>query len=538
MEKIMNRHSELVSESTKSRFRNKMRTTTKACKFAMAIAAILSVFMFFGCDQLQDSLSESKQEDVDEDTGYAYLDGKTWYYDGISTTDFSSTEGAALAVKFTRKAAMTGTRTVENNGSVTYSYNLSGSITANFTNTSGQTSTITTKISGNQITLGSSTLTAGALSADGKTFRLNMAPVCNLLDAQTAEGNSLSSVEVALSGFECAEGGQNGRSIPSFNKSFSVKPFYDDETITDGVAFSTVSSTTGKSITIPTNGSVSLADDAALTFSTEDSSVSLTSDDFTLGTTENGITISCSKDLKDLDFTGKFTVSGFVPELNASSYTRTFTVNFAPAAITLDGNLDEEAWATAAASTESLADPSGYNLTELLVTNDDNYLYVAVKGALSFNSGDRIILMIDNQSTTDAGKANTDEHDKDNYYCPATNATYSSVDFYLCHILSTPEMQDYTWISDSGRTDGVETSAASTSESVIEYKIPLSIIANAESGNILKIFAATTSYAWTTINETTLQDCIPSAAATVSNGGQTLSIDFANALDYTVKSSE
>lgn len=519
-----------------------MKIANKMKKIKITAAAILSVFMFFGCDQLQDSLSESKQKDVDEETGYAYLDGKTWYYDGISTTDFSSTDGATLAIKFTKKAAMTGTKssTVENNGTVTTtcSYSLSGSITANFTNTSGQTSTVVTKISENQMTLGGATLTAGTLSADGKTFRLNMSPVCRLLDAQTAQGNSLSSVEVSLSGFECAEGGQNGRSIPVFDKSFSVKPFYDDETITGGVTFSTVSSTAGKSITIPTNGSVSLSDDATLTFSTEDSSVSLTSDDFTLGTSDAGLTITCKSDLKDLEFTGKFTVSGFVPALNASSYTRTFTVNFTPSIVTLDGKLDEESWTAAATSSESLADPSGYNLTELLVTNDGSNLYVAIKGALSFNSGDSIILMIDDTSSSETGKSSSDSS-YNSYYGPATNATFSGVDFYLCHMLYTSEMQDYYWVAAApGRTDGVETSASSATESLIEYKIPLSLItsAGAKTGDNLKIFAATTSYAWTTINEMTLQDCIPLGA--LSGSDQTVSFDFANALDYTVKSSE
>lgn len=517
-----------------------MKITNKMKK--LLIPAILSSFLFFGCDQLQDSLSESKQEDVDEDTGYAYLDGKTWYYDGISSTDFSSTDGAMLAVKFTRKAAMTGTKssTVENNGTITttYDYSLSGSITANFTNTSGQTSTVVTKISGNKITLGDSTLDAGTLSADGKTFRLNMAPVCKLLDAQTAQGNSLSSVEVSLSGFECAEGDQNGRNIPVFDKSFSVRPFYDDETITGGVTFSTVSSTAGKSITIPTNGTVSLSDDATLAFSTEDSSVSLTSDDFALGTSDAGLTITCKSDLKNLEFIGKFTVSGFIPALNASSYTRTFTVNFSPIIVTVDGNLDETVWTTAASSAESLAAPSGYNLSNLLVTNDGRNLYVAIKGALSFNSGDRIILMIDDTSSSETGKSSSDSS-YNSYYGPATNATFSGVDFYLCHMLYTSEMQDYYWVGAApGRTDGVETSASSASESVIEYKIPLSLItsAGAKTGDNLKIFVTTTSYAWTTTNEMTLQDCIPSGA--VSGSGQTVTFDFANALDYTVKSSE
>lgn len=532
-----------------NRFRIKFGMTgrTRHAELVSAsIAAILSAFMFFGCDQLQDSLSSEQQEEMDENIGYAYLDGTTWYYDGISTTDFSSTEGAALAVNFTKKVEMAGTRTLEDNGTYSYDYDLSGSFTVNYTSTTGQTSSVVTEITAGKIILDTndeeSSVSAGTLSADGKIFRLNMTPICKLLDANTLAGNAIdgvNTVEIKLqSGFVCAEGDQKGRTLPKFDKKIMVKPLYEDETITKGVIFSSASSTAGKYITIPTNGSVSFADGAAVAFATDDDSISLTSNNFSLITSGNSLSVLCDVDLINKDFIGKFTISGFVPELNASSYTRTFTVDITPQLVTLDGILDEEAWTTAAVSEDSYANPANYNLTKLSVTNDSSYLYVAVEGNVSFNTNDRIILMIDNQSATDAGKASTDDHDSDNYYGPATKATYSSVDFYLCHILSTPEMQDYQWVSSSGRSDGVETSATSTSESVIEYKIPLSIIASAATGNMLKVFVTTTSYAWTTINETTLQDCIPAAAATVSDNGQTVTIDFANALDYTVKSSE
>lgn len=544
--KKIKRHAELDSAYKNSRFRNKAQTTTKVREFGMTVAAILSAFLLFGCDQLQDSLSSEQKAEMDEDIGYAYLDGNVWYYDGISTTDFSSTTGASLAVHFTKKVEMAGTKKLEDNGTYTYSYELSGSFSANYTTTTGQSASVVTKITGGKVVLDTSdettNISAGTLSADGKTFRLDMTPVCKLLDAATASGNELDSVEIKLKGFVCAEGDQKGRSLPAFGKIIKVKPFYEDATITDGVTFSTVSSTAGKYITIPTNGAVSFADGAMVAFATDDDSISLTSNNFSVVTSGSTLSVLCDTDLINKDFVGKLTISGFVPELNASSYTRTFTVNIKPELITLDGVLDEDIWTDAATSENSYANPSAYNLTELLVTNDDTCLYIAVKGGLSFNTNDRIILMIDNTSSSETGKSSSDSS-YNNFYGPATNATFSGVDFFLCHILTDNdakfEMQDYYWIAAApGRTDGVETSATSTSESVIEYKIPLSIIASAATGNTLKVFVTTTSYAWTTINETTLQDCIPSAAATVSDGGQTLSIDFANALEYTVKSSE
>ena len=313
--------------------------------------------------------------------------------------------------------------------------------------------------------------------------------------------------------------------------------------------FSTASSTAGKYVTIPTNGSVSLASGAGFEFSSSDSDASgLTASDFTLEASDEGITLLCNKDLKDKEFTGTFTISGFVPELNASSYTRTFTVTFTPQYVTLDGSLDEEAWTVDSVSaTDSYANPTGYDLTKISVTNDETNLYIAIEGDFSsFAKGDNIIIMIDDTSISASGisdadsTAAQDSEAKGPYYVPATNLTFSGADFYLCHILAYKQMQSYKWLGDSGRSD-MSTSFSAVSDTVIEYKIPLSVI-GANSGDNLKVFASTSSYLWVEGgapgNRFTVKDCIPQAAATVSDGGQTLAVDFANAFSYTVKATE
>uniref|UniRef100_UPI003890BCCF hypothetical protein n=1 Tax=Treponema sp. TaxID=166 RepID=UPI003890BCCF len=410
-----------------------------------------------------------------------------------------------------------------------------GSIAASYTKPSGQSTSVEYKITSGSIILDSSTsstVSAGSLNASGTVFNLNMKPVCLLLDSETADGNELS-VTVKLSGFVCDEGEQKGRSLGSISKKFSVKPFYDYDTLVTGVTFSTISDTTNKKIKIPVNGSVSLAGGAAVTFATDDTiDSSYDTSGFTLGTGSGYIYVYPNADLTALDCTATLTVSGIIPELNGSSYTRGFTVNFKPLYVDLDGVLDEEAWTEdAVTSTQSYADPSGYNLQKLYVTNDDTNLYVAVTGDFSsFGDGDRIILMIDNASSSDSGKSNADK-DNDNYLVIATNETFSGADFYMCHILSSTTMHDITW---GARTDCTETSLSSVTDSAIEYKIPLSCIANASAGNTLRIFASATDYTWTTINENEMKDCIPSAAAAVSNGGQTVSVDFSKALEYTV----
>ena len=515
-------------------------------KFFLAAGILSGGLLFASCDTLQDSLSSEQKADLIEETGSASIEGKVWYYDGISTTDFSKTEGAALAVSFSKKAALIGTREISDDGTVTYNYELNGSLTSNYISKTGQSSSVVTKISGGKIILDSVSspvvsVSAGSMSADGRTFRLNMTPIAYLLDAETVNGNVIDSVEIKLNGFVCDEGKQKGRAIAALSQKIAVKPFYDNETITDGIVFTTISSTLGKVISIPTKGSVGLTSDAKIEFSSDDSAAStLSSSNFALGTDSNAITISCAEELKGKTFSGSFKISGFVPELNASSYTRTFKVNFEPVYVTLDGLLDEKAWSEdAVTSTDSYANPENYNLSKVYVTNDSKNLYVAVEGSVSgWNDGDNVIVLIDNASSSDTGLNSGDSRIND-FLVPATNCSFSSVDFYLCHIIAKTAMHSYVW---GPRSDGVLTSLESTVANVIEYKIPLSLIANASSGNNLKVFVSTSKYTWVNggspENTFSVQDCIPTAAATVSNGGQTLAIDFANALSYTVRAGE
>jgi|GEM_PF-6371339 len=516
----------------KLEFRNVIREMS-ALFLALSLA-------FTSCEQFQDSLSSSKQNEMDEEVGKASIGGKIWYYDGISTTDFSSTKGSALAVDFSKKVAMSLDSSTPINDDGTYNYAVSGSLIANYTTSSGQSAAITYKISGNKIILDSEnsvTETAGSLNASGTRYSLSMTPICRLLDAATTKGNTIDSLEVKLSGFVRAEGEQKGRSVSALDQKISVLPFYEDETITDGVTFSTISSTSGKYVTIPTKGKVRLSSTPSIEFSSSDAdALSLSSSDFTLGASDEGLTVLCGKDLKGLSFDASFKISGFIPELNASSYTRTFTVHYSPIFVTLDGALDENAWESAAVSEDSYASVSGYDLSKVYVTNDSENLYVAVEGEISgWSNGDNLIIMIDNESSSAVGLKSSDSG-INNFLVSATNLEFSGVDFYLCHIIANGEMHSQVW---GPRSDGVLTSLASTSANIIEYKIPLSLIENATTGNNLKILVSTSKYTWVSggspENTFALQDCIPSAAATVSQAGQGVSIDFTNALSYTIK---
>ncbi|MBR1535974.1 MAG: hypothetical protein IJ630_03445 [Treponema sp.] len=517
----------------KLEFRNVIRGMS-ALFLALSLA-------FTSCEQFQDSLSSSMQNEMDEEVGKASIGGKIWYYDGISTTDFSSTKGSALAVDFSKKVAMSLDSSTPINDDGTYNYAVSGSLIANYTTSSGQSAAITYKISGNKIILDSEnsvTETAGSLNASGTRYSLSMTPICRLLDAATTKGNTIDSLEVKLSGFVRAEGEQKGRSVSALDQKISVLPFYEDETITDGVTFSTISSTSGKYVTIPTKGKVRLSSTASIEFSSSDAdALSLYSSDFTLGVSDEGLTVLCGRDLKGLSFDASFKISGFIPELNASSYTRTFTVHYSPIFVTLDGALDENAWESAVVSEDSYASVSGYDLSKVYVTNDSENLYVAVEGDFAFtNDKEHLVILIDNENSAATGESQNNST-ANAYYGVSTYSTYSSVDYYLCHILSSSDLQGSTW-TDGGLTS-TETSATSGTQSVIEYKISLSDIGSATTGNTLKIFVGTVVYTWVSGGEpadtASLQDCIPSTAATVSQAGQGVSIDFAKALSYTIK---
>lgn len=351
------------------------------------------------CEMLQDSLSSEQAKKQAEDTGVASINGDTWFFDGISTTDFSKTEGATFALLFNRKVAVDATKVTADDGTETYTNKLTGSLTATYTTLIEGTETVSIPIAEGKMKLGKDvSVPAGELSKDDKVFRLNMKPIANLLDASTAKRNEIS-LEVKLSGFVCPDGKQKGRAVGLFKKTVSVKPFYLDEVVTDGITFSTMNVTTGKKIVIPTQGKVSLTNDAALIFASDDSvasSLGLTSNNFALAVGENGtsLVISCDKELKGKDFVGKLKISGIVPALNGSSYTRTFKVVFSSmtsSADTLAVNGDSNA---------SSVDGFSSDLSSMGVYNDAKNLYVLLRfsNPPTLWNQDTITILIDKTS--------------------------------------------------------------------------------------------------------------------------------------------
>ncbi len=479
----------------------KKMNVKKAC---ISFSAILALGLFSSCDALQETLSSEQTLNQNIDIGEITCDTSVFYYNGAEGESVKGDEGhIVLDLGQYANADAAGV-------SYTLTYRMDG------------------------VTRTATADGTGTLSDSASKYYVDVSPAINLLDGSDDVADDDIELALSVSGLVNASGNDyNGYTMAKYTTTLSFEPLFTG----DPLAFSTKSAPIGTKYSLSLNGAVSLSDSASISWEASDGSALPSGASLsTLAVSEDGKTLYFKVNGKKLtgeDFVADITVSGLKPVGVKESYTYTFENVYFTTGIVIDGSLEDEDWESATVSTAHYATEEGYTINKVMVTNDDTYLYLGLEGDFSFVSGDRLIVMIDNSSSSDAGKSSSDS-DYNSYYGPATTATFSSVDFYLSHFLYSSEMQDYYWVSSTGRTD-VTTSADSATESAIEYKIPLSAIASAATGNTLRIFVTATSYQWTTQNEMTLRDCIPSAAATISDSGQTLSVDFDSALEYTLE---
>ncbi|MFA6937079.1 MAG: fibronectin type III domain-containing protein [Treponema sp.] len=203
-------------------------------------------------------------------------------------------------------------------------------------------------------------------------------------------------------------------------------------------------------------------------------------------------------------------------------------------AITLDGTL-EDAWKNtdlATTSDSSYSESNTYqNMTNLYITNDETNVYVAiVYGTAAANQGNDVHanLLFDTAATSEK----TSETNV--WGSPATTSTYSNDG------LNYEAYEFITYNHDVSNCTCSEVPSWVSSElgyqyasTVVEYSIPIASLGAV--GDTLKLFASISQYAWTTENTETLLDCIPNVAATIADSGATLTVDFSNALSYTIK---
>lgn len=474
-------------------------------------AAMATLFCLASCDTLQDTLSSEQKKDQEIDVGKISAPTSVFYYNGKAAngTSIDSVKGseAHLVLGLNQFADATDAKV-----SYILSYKLNN---------------ITRKAEGTG---------TGTLSTSRSKYYIDLSPAINLIDGTGDVKDADISLSFTVIDLKNASGNKfNGFSFPKFTKEITFEPLYKNEEL----SFSTKKTSAGASFTIPLNGPITEVD-KTVTVTQKSGTIPATT--FTASVSADGtkILLTSSADLTGADFAADFALTGIKPVGSKEGYSYTFTnVLFKPLSVTVDGVLNEEAWQTATVSSECFASPENYNLKKIYVTNDTVNLYIALEGDLSFEQYDRIVVMIDNTSIDAIGKSSSDT-DYNNFYGPATSCLFSSVDFYLCHILknanSTSEMQDYKWLGDEGRSD-VKTSAKSSSEQIIEYQIPLTSITGTVAGNKLKVFVSTGAYAYTDNKNTlTLKDCIPaSAAAIVKDGNQTVTFNLGSGLSYTVK---
>ncbi|MBQ7159006.1 MAG: hypothetical protein IJS09_06260 [Treponema sp.] len=479
--------------------------------FNRSLLSCLTLALLLGmtsCEALQDTLSSEQKKDQVIDIGTITADSTTYYYNGKSGENVKGNE-AHLVLKLGQIANAT-------NAVVAY--------TLSYKMKNGSGDTIARTASGKG---------TGTLSDSKSKYYVDLSPAINLIDGSKDVADDDISLTLSVSGLTNASGNTyNGYSMAKFNKAISFAPLYSSEAL----VFSTKTTNAGATFTIPLNGKITAVDSTVTATATTGTLPATT---FTAKLSADGkqILLTSSADLTGKDFTADITLTGIKPVGGKESYTYTFKgVLFKPLLVVVDGKLADTVWSDSTKSkksTAAYASPTGYNLSALYVTNDENYLYVAVTGALALGSGDNIVLMVDNTAASGAGMSSTDSGIND-YLVPSTKTTYTGVDFYLCHLQGTA-LHSRVW---GPRTDGVE-AATTGSVSVAEYKIPLSLVANAAVGNVLKLFVSTSAYTYveggSPKNTFALKDCIPSAAATVGNGGQSLSIDFSKALEYTVQ---
>ena len=65
----------------------------------------------------------------------------------------------------------------------------------------------------------------GSFTEDFTAYKVNMANVLSYFDTKTIP-SGVASMEIKISGFVCAEGNQNGRSIPALVHKMTIMPLY------------------------------------------------------------------------------------------------------------------------------------------------------------------------------------------------------------------------------------------------------------------------------------------------------------------------
>ena len=276
-------------------------------------------------------------------------------------------ESASLLVTFGKKVALQNT-------------NPAGSIELTYTGNDG----LIAKKTIPEIT--------GSFTSDFTGYKVNMAPVLTYFDTETIPSGT-ASMEIKISGFVCAEGSQNGRTIPTLIHKMTIMPLFSNY----DVNFSTCWYKEGDYVGFQLNGNASVP---------AKSLVSQEGLQFAISSNESEIIFTPEENLFEREGNATFYLENILPETCGDAYSREITLNFVKDAIVIDGKEDlnyrgdratciqddagdQNAFASLGYDVSANAD-----ITQVSVVNDTNNLYVGVAGNLSFTWNDGLVLMI------------------------------------------------------------------------------------------------------------------------------------------------
>ncbi|MCR4733914.1 MAG: hypothetical protein K5829_02770 [Treponema sp.] len=492
----------------------------------LLVLSACSLILLSGCDYLQSTLSSYQNEKLAEETGSANYSYSVWYYNGYSGENMEEISSSAsdeyceqsLCVDFGQEIALS-------------SYAPSGKMVINYSDSKGDdiSKTITSL--------------SGHFSSDYKSYYLDMSPVTELFDGNV----SSATLDIKMTGFVCASGNQSGRPVNAFElQSLQVRPLFNK---TD-YDFSTVSFGSDTKYEIPLAGDFSL-ENGSYTVSGLDSS----SNEYSFTVTASGNSIYLSPEFSSApadQTTIDICLKDILAKGSGVSYSKDISLTFVEHLIVLDGYEDSN-WSSS--SVASVEDASGdtvaegddgllyttdCDITNLAITNDNDYLYISIKGSLNSSWGDGFAFIISKDHSSDiaytSGKETFDFAESVGF--GRSSLAHGLPDFYMYHQPQTSALG--AWVEGSSEDSVNDISsqvelAVNSSSTFMEYAIPLSAlsscgIASGESVHLTAIFSAH----WSAGNFAA--DIVPdSAASSLNENHSSIVFNMQNALEYQIQ---
>ena len=488
-----------------------------------SLCAVLFFAGFSGCEFLQGTLSTTQEQKLLEETGHPDYEYKVWYYNGTSGEDMklaadSSSEVFVqnLKVDFGQKVALK-------------SYTPSGKMVINYTDSDGNIITKTI----NSI--------SGRLSKDYKAFYVDMSPVTKLIDGSVTSAT----VDLKLSGFVSASEKQNGRPVKAFElSSLQVRPLYS----TLSLDYSTVGFSTQSKILIPLKGAFSLAE-GAYKLTAKDSS--LNEYTFNVSAEEGAICLTPDFSQKPADQTRlTLKISGILPEGAGDSYTKEFTIKFIKHLIVIDGiedpywnsdltlSVEDEQGDSKALGQDGQMYDTSADISKLYITNDEDNLYLAIKGGLSSSWNDGFALMISKDLTSDAAYTEGSKVFKlaDTISYGRAALAHGQPDVYIYHQPQNNKVG--AWVENGTSADDISSFIEydqNENATFIEYSIPLEKLTSAgiTRGSQIHIGAFFSAH-WDA--GIFAAEAVPDSIVSSTNESHSsITLNFRNGLAYTLK---